>query len=260
MSTPSRVAIVTGAASGIGFATAIALARKGFDLALAGRSASSLKEAARAIDPLTPRPSLVIPADIGIEHDAERIVERTLASLGRIDLIVNNAGMGDTVPIARTTPALVRRSIEVNALGPAVLILRAWHAFERQRAGCVVNVSSLATIDPLPGFFAYAASKAPVNLLTKSIASEGAAVGIRAFCIAPGAVETPLLRSMFDRSTVPESACLAPEDVAGLIVDCYEGHYHADNGSTLAIMKSGGSIKIWNADPPAPAREIIIGD
>lgn len=255
MSTP-KVAIITGAGSGIGRAAAILLASRGYSVALAGRNESNLASVANEIGPAAR--ALIIPTDMAIEGDVNRLIDRTAEHFGRIDALVNNAGTGALVSIAGTTPSFVRECLNTNALGPVLAVLRAWPFFEKQQGGCIVNISSMATIDPFPGFFAYAASKAPMNLMVNSIAKEGAAIGVSAFCIAPGAVETPLLRRTFDETTIPKSICMTPETVAQVIVACITGERPADNGSTIAMMQEGDRVKVWTLQHEELRREFDV--
>jgi NAD(P)-dependent dehydrogenase (short-subunit alcohol dehydrogenase family) len=106
-----------------------------------------------------------------------------------------------------------------------------------RRAGCVVNVSSLASSDPFNGFFAYAAAKSAVDSFVRSMHGEGARLGIRAFCINPGAIETPMLRRNFPVSMLPEAKTLPPEAVAQVIADCIEGRREADRGKTIIVRQ-----------------------
>ncbi|MEO1584381.1 MAG: SDR family oxidoreductase [Planctomycetota bacterium] len=228
-SSPDPVAVITGASSGIGLATAHRLAREGFRTVLVGRTEEALVRAADTID----GPCTVMPADIGDTATARAVVTRTVTTLGRIDALINNAGAAPLVPIAETTDAHLAETFRVNAIGPGAMIAEAWPAFRQQRQGVVVNVSTLGTEDPFPGFFAYAASKASVNLMTRSCANEGADIGVRAFAVAPGAVETPMLRGLFSAEQIPESACLSPDEVAAVIADCVAGRRDAENGSVI---------------------------
>lgn len=239
-----RAAIVTGAGSGIGLATAARLARDGYALALVGRRAPVLADAAAELARSTgasPSHLLTISADVSRPEDIDRIVEQTTRTLGGIDALVNNAGFAEVLPIDRTDWDALRRVFDLNALGVGYLIHRAWSAL-RERRGCIVNVSSYAALDPFDGFFAYGATKAAVNLMTISASREGAAHGVRAFGVAPGAVETPLLRTAFGEDIVPRHACLTPGDVAAVIGDCIAGRRDANNGRTIYIRRdeSGG--------------------
>lgn len=231
--TQPPVSIITGASSGIGLATAHRLARAGHHIVLVGRTESTLHAAADELD--TPAGTTAIAANMGNADQARAIVDHVAADLGRIDVIVNNAGTAPLLPIDETTDETLDHTFRVNALGPAALISEAWPTLKTQRSGRIVNVSTLGTEDPFPGFFAYAASKAALNLMTKSCANEGAEFGIRAFAVAPGAVETPMLRGLFDESVIPTDACLSPDDVADVIVACALGTRDAESGSVIYL-------------------------
>lgn len=226
------VAIITGAGSGIGLASARMLADEGWTIVLAGRRESQLRTAA---DTLTPGPHHCVATDVGDPASCAALVGYVSNACARIDALINNAGSAPLVPLAKHTPEIVRETFEVNALGPANLILAAWPHMLARRSGRIVNVSSIATVDPFPGFFAYAAAKASVELMVKSIAKEGAASGIKGFAVAPGAVETAMLRSIITEKMVPASKTLSPEVVARIVCDCALGRRDADNGRTILV-------------------------
>ncbi len=235
------VAIVTGAGSGIGRATAVMLAQAGYALVLVGRTRAQLTETA-ALAGAAERVE-VVGGDAGDETQCRHMVKRAVERFGRLDVLINNAGMAPRKPIGQTTPEDIEQCFRVNALGPAWAIRHAWDVFVEQHAkgrvgkggACVVNVSTMATISPFPGFFAYAASKAGVNLMVKSLAQEGRAIGVRAFAVAPGAVETGMLRAIFSTREVPESKCLMPVDLARVIVGCVVGTFDARNGEVIVV-------------------------
>lgn len=233
---PAPVALVTGAGSGIGRATAILLAARGYHVALAGRREGPLRAVAAEL-PASAEP-LVIAADVGDAAAARAMVASAADRFGRLDVLINNAGLAPLLPIDRTSAAALDEVYRVNALGPANAIAAAWPHFTRQGSGCVVNVSTMGTIDPFPGFFAYASAKAAVNLMARSCASEGLAIGVRAFAVAPGAVETPMLRALFDERAAPPAACLTPDEVASVILDCVEGRRDHDNGNVIPVTKT----------------------
>lgn len=236
MNTTSPVALVTGAGSGIGKETALRLAREGYHLALAGRNLVHLHAVAGAAGV----PTRIIHADLAEPELAVAMVDQCVAHFGRLDALVNNAGWSPAATIRDTSVAIARQVFAVNAISPAVAIARAWLTFERQHAatgvgGVIVSVSSIASIDPFDILYAYGAAKAGVNNLTISAARQGAAIGVRAFCVAPGAVETDLLRTIVSKENLPPDKTLRPADVAGVIVDCVRGRRDADNGSTIFL-------------------------
>lgn len=235
------VAIVTGAGSGIGRAIAVLLGEHNWSVALVGRRRSTLEQTAELVDSQT----MVLPADLGSLEQARAVPHQVHEAFGRLDSVVNNAGMAPMVPIEAHSPALLDEIYRLNTLAPAVLIAQAWPMLCHQANASksrddavgpvIVNISSMATVDPFPGFFGYASSKAALNLLAKSCALEGSHAGIRAFAVAPGAVETPLLRSILSCEQLPETACLQPGDVAQVVVECMIGTHDARNGQTIVV-------------------------
>lgn len=242
------VAIITGAGSGIGRATAIALAQSGHNVVLVGRRIGVLEE---TLQLLPERASGVcVSADLGDSEQAASIVEAALERFGRVDVIVNNAALAPLKPIDETPVDLIEEVYSVNAIGPACVIAAAWPVFKKQYAqapsagagACIVNVSTLGTLDPFPGFFAYAASKAAMNLMAKSCAAEGRPFGIRAFAVAPGAVETEMLRAIFSAEVLPSDKCLSAERVAEEIVACVNGERDAHNGRIIYMSAERGTM------------------
>ena len=225
------VAIVTGASSGIGLATARLLSEQGHHVVLAARSADPLTAAAATID----GPTTIIPTDVADLSQTRALISRVHAELGRLDVLINNAGYAPLLSIEQTDDATIEQAYRVNAIGPASLIAHAWPIFQSQNAGCIVNISTMGTDNPFPGFFAYAASKASVNLMTRSCAKEGAEHNIRAFAVAPGAVETPMLRGLFSEDQLPAEDCLSPEDVAEVVVACVAGEMDEKNGEVIWV-------------------------
>lgn len=237
------VAIVTGSGSGIGRATAQVLSQAGYAVVLAGRRVAPLEATGRQLA----GPWLSLPTDMTDPAQVHRLIDTAVGQLGRVDVLVNNAGIAPQVPIEQTDASLLWQVMATNALGPAVAIARLWPVFRRQfeasgptsPGACVVNISSRAASDPFPGFFAYAASKAALESLVRSCAREGAAIGVRAFAIAPGTVETPMLRALWPASVVPPDQCLSPEAVAATVLDCVLGRRDQDNGRTITLDATG---------------------
>jgi len=231
------VAIVTGAGTGIGRQACLMLAEQGYALALVGRRTDKLDAVAAEIAAAAgdDRTTHAIRADLLEPSAAKTVVDATVERWGRIDCLVNNAGGVEIEPIEATGDDLLQRTFEVNAFSPARLIAASWPIFQRQRSGCVINVSSRSTVDPFPGLSVYAAAKSALESLTRSIINEGRSMGITAYNVAPGAVETPMLRALWSEDELPPSQAMAPDEVARVIVDCILGRREQDLGQTIRI-------------------------
>jgi len=230
---PAPVAVVTGASSGIGLAAARRLAAAGYRLALAARTESKLKAAAEQID----GQPLVHPCDVADPQQAAGLIHAAHERFGRIDAVVNNAGTAVLRSIAETTDEQWRQNVDVNLTSVFATTRAAWPIFQQQESGLFVNVSSMASKDPFPGLGVYGAAKVGVNMLTLVAAREGADAGIAAVCIAPGAVETPLLRSMFDEKKLPPRYALDADEVAAAIHGCITGERQFTSGETLFLSR-----------------------
>ena len=226
----TKAAIVTGGTAGIGLATARRFIEQGWRVLIVGRDQGRLGDALNELG----GKAQGCRADVGSPDGPSIIVAACMKAFGRLDALVNNAGVAPLVPLAQHTPQLIEQCFATNAVGPAKLIIAAWPHLSVTR-GRVVNVSSMATRDPYPGFFGYAASKAGVELMVRSIAKEGVSAGIKAFAVAPGATETAMFRALFDESTVPSEDVLDPAEVAELIVECATGQRDEDNGLAIEI-------------------------
>lgn len=231
-----RVAIVTGAGSGIGRAVAMELSRGGWSLVIAGRTREALQETARMCE--EPGRMEVVGCDCADSEQVRLLVVRCVERFGRLDALVNNAGLGKVMTIAETTPARLEQTFAINALGVGYATHYAWPVMVRQRNGCIVNVTSVAVMDPLPGFFAYASSKAAASMMAWCAAQEGREHGVRAFAVAPAAVETPMLRAIAGPEVMPPEACLSPVEVARLVVECIDGKHDSQNGMTIPIVSA----------------------
>ena len=231
MSDVAPVAIVTGAGSGIGRAVATLLSQRGYRLGLIGRRAERLNGTGAVLT----TPWMAVPANVANPEQLQRALDTISSTFGRVDALINNAGAAPMGPIDRLGLEAIRECFDTNATAPAVAVASVWPFFRRQRSGCIVNVSSMATIDPFPGFIAYAAAKASVNMLAQACAKEGRTIGVRAFAVAPGAVETDMLRANFPATTIPKAKTLTPEAVAAVVVACIVGERDESNGTTILV-------------------------
>jgi NAD(P)-dependent dehydrogenase (short-subunit alcohol dehydrogenase family) len=180
-----KVAIVTGASSGLGAAFALGLAEAGADVAVCARRVEKLEATAERVRALGRR-CLAVPADVAQPGDCTRVVEETVRELGRVDVLVNNAGVGTAVPATRETPEQFRRVIDVNLNGSYWMAQACARAM--REGGSIVNIGSVlgSTSAGLPQA-AYASSKAAIIGLTRDLAQQWTGrKGIRVNALAPG--------------------------------------------------------------------------
>ena len=195
-----RAALVTGGAKGIGRAVCLALAEKGMDIAVnyAG-SAAAAEETAAACRALGVR-AVTLQADVRRPENCQKLVEDTVAALGRIDVLVNNAGITADTLMLRMTEADFDNVLATNLKGAFFCTKAASRYMMRQRYGRIVSISSVVGLHGNAGQTNYAAAKAGLIGLTKSVAKEYAARGITANVVAPGFIDTDMTAAM------PESA------------------------------------------------------
>ena len=195
-----RAALVTGGAKGIGRAVCLALAEKGMDIAVnfAG-SAAAAEETAAACRALGVR-AVTLQADVRRPENCQKLVEDTVAALGRIDVLVNNAGITADTLLLRMTEADFDNVLATNLKGAFFCTKAASRTMMRQRYGRIVSISSVVGLHGNAGQTNYAAAKAGLIGLTKSVAKEYAARQITANVVAPGFIDTDMTAAM------PESA------------------------------------------------------
>jgi 3-oxoacyl-[acyl-carrier protein] reductase len=228
------VAIITGAGRGIGRAIAIALAGKGYRLVLISRNEAQLNETAKLSDP----DAMIAVVDVTDAQKLRGVVDQTLATFGRIDAVVNNAGNAPIHSVEEMTADEWRNVIDTNLSATFYLSQAVWPVFRKQNAGVIVNISSAASRDPFGGFHAYGAAKAGVNLLTLSMAREGQPLGIRVHAVAPAAVETPLFRTLLTPEQFPSERALDPADVARVVAGCVTGELAYTSGEVIWLHKT----------------------
>jgi len=239
------VAIVTGASSGIGEATAEALAAAGARVVLAARRVEELEALAERIES-DGGETLVAPTDVTDGDDIDALVEETTDEYGRIDILVNNAGIMLLEPLERADRSNLRQMVEVNLIGLMNLTHAVLPVMQEQEAGHIVNVSSTAGREASANSSGYNATKFGVNAFTDAVRQEVSAEGIRTTVIEPGAVETELATHIPDEQIVEQFAemdmpMLQPEDIAQGIVYAASQPQRVDVNEML-IRPTGQSL------------------
>ena len=247
MPQPQRVALVTGSTSGIGEAIARRLSRDGYAVVLHSRSSAEAGIAmARELGWAT-----YVQADLAEDADRIRLVQEAVAHWGRLDVVVNNAGISRVVPhadMAAATPDIWREQYEVNVIAPFRIVAEAEAALRASAAAngvpaCVINVSSHAGVRPKGASIPYAATKAALNHVTRLLAVS-LAPDIRVNAVAPGLVDTPLTADWTQaqqlwRERAPMRRAASPEDIAQAASMLIESHY-----LTGEILLSDGGLNL----------------
>jgi NAD(P)-dependent dehydrogenase (short-subunit alcohol dehydrogenase family) len=232
MNTSPRVALVTGSTSGIGAAIARRLSKDGFSIVLHSRSSAEAGYAlARELGS-----AVYVQADLANDADRVRLIREAVAVWGRLDVLVNNAGISCVIPhddLAGATPEVWHTLHEVNVVAPFRLVTEAQSALReaatRGRPGCVVNVSSHAGVRPKGASIPYAATKAALNHVTRLLALS-LAPAIRVNAVAPGLVDTPLTANWTDaqqlwKERAPMRRAASPEDIAQAVALLIDSDY-----------------------------------
>lgn len=220
--TEQKVAIVTGAGSGIGAATAKRFAKEGYKVVLNGRSKDKLDRVAADIG--KPGATLVAAGDVASESDVAALVKATVDAFGRIDVLVNNAGMVVIGGIGQVSFEEWNRQMAVNA-GGIFLTVKAALPYLEKTKGSVINVSSVSGLGGDWGLFSYNATKGAVSNVTKALAQELGAKGIRVNAVAPSLTRTDMTAGLMQDpglvqkfiERIPLARIAEPEDVGDAI-------------------------------------------
>lgn len=219
-----KVALVTGASSGIGEATAFALGQAGASVAIAARRADRLESLAKRIEEAGGR-ALCLAGDAADETFATGIVDRTVKHFGRLDILVNSAGILQAGGIENSDIAEYRRVIDVNLMGTVYTCKAAIGLMKAQGRGDIINISSQAARKSASVFNAYSASKHALNSMSDSLRQEVGQAGVRVCVLMPGATATEVANNVSNpafraamQAHVSKEGAMAARDVADAIV------------------------------------------
>lgn len=190
----NKVVLITGGTSGIGRETAVAFAKEGAKVVVAGRRRAEGEETVRLVQSAGGE-GLFVLADVSQESDVERLIADTVTKFGKLDAVFNNAGVEGTVgPVHEQTAENYQHTFSINVLGVLLTMKHAIRQFLKQKnGGSIVNTTSIGGHAGMPGASVYAASKHAVVGLTRSAALEYASARIRVNAVAPGGVQTDML-------------------------------------------------------------------
>lgn len=213
----NRRALITGASSGIGKATALAFAKAGIDVALVSRSQAKLEAVASAVQQ-TGVKAKAYTLDLAEIEQVQEKISAIASDFGTIDILVNNAGMGYTNTLSETSLSDWLTVINLNLTSVFQCILGILPSMRDRGRGTIINVASIAGQNPFPSWGAYSVSKAGLIALSKTLAAEEREQGIRVTAICPGSVNTQLWDTETVNLNYERSAMLTPEIVAQSIL------------------------------------------
>ncbi|MCU4181027.1 SDR family oxidoreductase [Bosea sp. BH3] len=237
-----KTALVTGAAQGFGFGIAETFAREGARVAVLDLNGDKAKEAAKAIG----RRAFAVTCDVGKAKSVDKAVEKILAKVGRLDIVVNNAGTTHrNKPMTEVTEEEFDRVFAVNVKSIYLMARATIPHFREHGGGVILNIGSTAGLRPRPGLTWYNGSKGAANLISQSMAVELAPDKIRVNAIAPVAGETPLLATFMGEdtperrkqftSTIPWGRFSTPQDIANAALFLCSDEADMVTGSVLAV-------------------------
>jgi 3-oxoacyl-[acyl-carrier protein] reductase len=210
-----KVAAITGAASGIGRGTAIALSDAGARLVLADRDEEGLAQTLKMV-----AEGIVVPTDVSKKADVDALVERAASHYGRLDVMANIAGiMGAGGPITSIEEGVLDRVLAVNLKGVFFGVQAALAVMAEQHAGSIVNMASAAIDHPAANLAVYSMAKAGVAMLTRVAAQEGGPLGVRVNCVAPGFVVTPMTQRGTDEQMAAVESSMRRRSALGAVGD-----------------------------------------
>jgi NAD(P)-dependent dehydrogenase (short-subunit alcohol dehydrogenase family) len=209
-----QAAVITGGSSGIGFWIARALLAEHMAVTIAGRDAVKLEKAAKELGAGGEK-VLAVRADVSVQSEVAELVRRTAENFGRIDVLVNNAGIGKWGTVSELSEADWERVQAVNLKGAFLCSKAVLPHMKARRSGYIINISSLSGKEGSAGASAYCASKFGMMGLTQSLLEEVVGDQIKATAICPGYVATPMVEEV----SVPAAEMIPAEDIARLVVD-----------------------------------------
>ncbi|GAC1390481.1 MAG: 3-oxoacyl-[acyl-carrier-protein] reductase [Ktedonobacteraceae bacterium] len=236
MSINNRIAIITGAGRGVGRSTALSFAREGAKVVLFSRTQAQLDEAVSEIMRQGGE-AIAVTGDVAHEEDVQALFKQTLQAYGRVDILVNCAGIVAVKPFVAMDTATWDQVIGINLRGTFLCCREAFRVMIEQKQGVILNISSLSGVkgvEKFPGLSAYNVSKAGVAGLTEILAVEGKPHNIRVSAVSPGAVATEMLR----QAAPHLKAGMTPDDMAEILLFLADDSGRMFSGSNIELFSN----------------------
>ena len=210
-----KVALVTGGSRGLGYQMVKAFAQRGADVIIASRKLKNCEAVAQECRALGRR-ALAVSCHAGRWDEIDALIETVYDEFGRVDILVNNAGMSPAMPSHEVTEKLFDAVVNLNFKGPFRLASQVAHRMSEGEGGCIINVSSSGSLMPLPQTVPYGSSKAALNAMSKSLATEYAPK-VRVNTLSPGAFRTDIVEAWPDKGQgpidIPRGHAAEPEEI-----------------------------------------------
>lgn len=256
-----KIALVTGAGSGIGRETARRFAEEGARVAAAGRRLETVQAAVSTLDG-----AIAIEMDVSSSRSVAAGLDAVVEQLGGLDVVVNNAGVAPVGTIADLEEDAWDEVVEINLKSVYLVSHAAWPHLVARGGGTILSTSSICGQVAFQAHVRYCVTKAGVEMMTRCMALDGAPVGIRANCVVPGFTRTPMLEAFLRDQPDPEAASRGvvgkvpagrlgtPADIAGAFVYLAADESRWVTGTTL-VVDGGTSAGLWEAPAPVSSPE-----
>jgi NADP-dependent 3-hydroxy acid dehydrogenase YdfG len=229
-----KVALITGASSGMGAATAVRLAKDGYRVAMAARRVDLLEVVAKRVREAGGEP-LVIPTDVAKVGDVQKMVQATMDAFGRLDVLFNNAGLMRVGPIEELSHDEIKLMVDVNVTGAFAVVKEVVPILKKQNSGLIINVSSVLGRKTRANAWAYAATKWAITAMNEGLREELVGTHVRVCSLQPGVIDTELFQAWPEHPAKWQniSEMLKPEEMADLIAFIASRPWHFNMNEVL---------------------------
>lgn len=233
MNFKGKTAVITGSGRGLGKKLACQYAEKGANVVITARSTNEIKEVSKDINENYEGNALAVTADVTVEEDVKKLVDKTVTKYGSVDILINNAAIHKSVPVLETDVSTWRKIIDVNLTGGFICAREFGRIMKEKKDGTIINISSTAADTYFPGFGAYSASKAGMIGFSRVLAEELGDYNINVITVKLGLVNTAYTRSRIEEGN-PED-WIQPEEAGNVILYLSSEKANIITGTTVDI-------------------------